>query len=905
MPVQRPTHQARHPRASMPVAMRCIVLASLLAIALLPAAPLAAQQYRLRWPASALPLADTNGVQRNARIAADGDRGAIVVWEDYSAGGSPALHAARITKDGTLPWTAGGVPVAAPAQALALGGILSDGSGGVVVTWSAMAGPNIDIFAQRLDADGMPQWGAAGIVVCGAARDQVAPVVASDGAGGVIVAWEDRRSGNADIRAQRIDAAGRMLWSTDGNPVTIAAGNQVQPRIAADGVGAAFVAWTDQSTTDDVLMQRVLGDGRLSWGEVLQVAVHEERQYAPVLAARTPGTVAICWIDTRGAGPAVTMQIVDTTGSETFLDALRLGVAPVAQEDLVVTTDATGGVLAAWSSRQTDTSQADLRMGRVRPDGSVAGSGEQLGETLCALATSSQTAVQLLPDGAGGGFAVWQDARAKGDDIYASRFAASGSTTLNGWPLNGIALASAPGTQRLPRMIAAGNGAAIVVWEDDRAGADKTALYAQRIEWAPVLAASTDTLRFGVRTTREEALDSVIIRNTGALPMTVTNVRRTTSGNAFQDFDVRLGFTLPRTVPPDSILTIHVACTPSAPGLRSAVLRINSNAPVDPFDLPLLASGAQARISVPGLLALGPVRLGTVRDTVVAGLVTNSGDTDLVITRIDVTGDNAAEFTLPALTLPLVIAPGRSAALRVRAEPGDEGVRQAALRFASNADDTLKTMLLSVAGGLPRLSTSPLALHFDDVTIGGAQTLQPLVENRGLVDLRVRAARIEGGDADQFRLGALDSLVLAPGASVKLNVTFLPTTPGFKRSTLFIDSDDRTSPASLLIDGNARMVRVEPTPLAGTLALLGAHPSPYRIAAATTLTITISVSVPIRTQLQLIDLAGRTLALIDASFPTTGTHQLVLPPGLLSSLAPGAYILRLADTPGTLRILVR
>ncbi len=895
VPALRSSHRARHLRARILVATALLAVASTL---------VTAQPARMRWQAQGLAIADTNGVQRNARLATDMLDGAIVVWEDYSAGGSPALHAARILKDGTLPWTPGGVRLAAPTDALTLGGILSDDRGGVVVTWSAMAGPNIDIFAQRLDADGTPLWGAAGVIVCSAARDQVAPVVASDGTGGVIVAWEDRRSGNADIRAQRIDEAGRMLWSTDGNPVTIAAGDQVQPCIASDGFGAAFVAWTDRAIDDDVAMQRILGNGRLSWGEVLQVAVHDERQYAPVLTARTPGTAAICWIDTRGAGPAVTMQIVDTTGGETFLDALRLGVAPVAQDDLVVTADGLGGVLAAWSSKAADSAQTDLYMRRVRADGSVAGSGAQLGETLCALAVSSQRAVQVLPDGAGGGFAVWQDARAKGDDIYASRFAASGSTTLNGWPLNGIAVSTAAGVQRLPRMIAAGEGAAIVVWEDDRAGKDSTALYAQRIEWAPVLVASTDTLRLGERTTRVEARDSVIIRNTGALPMTVTNVRRTTTGNAFQDFDVQLGFTLPRTVPPDSILTIHVTCTPSAPGMRSAVLRINSNAPVDPFDLPLLATGAQARITVPGLLALGPVRLGTTRDTVVADLVSNSGDTDLIITRIDITGDNAAEFSLPALSLPLVIAPGRSASLRVRAVPEEEGVRQAALRFASNADDTLKSMLLSAAGGLPRLGTAPLALHFDDVTIGGAQTLQPLVENTGLVDLRVRAARIEGADADQFRLGSLDSLVLAPGTSVKLNVTFLPTTPGFKRSTLFVDSDDPASPASLLIDGNALMVSVQAPPHAGIFQLLGAHPSPYRIANGTVLVVTVQVSTPVVTRLQLIDLAGRTLALIDASFPTTGTHLLIVPPEHLSSLSPGTYLLRFDGAPGTLRILI-
>src|SRR5687768_18288989 len=41
----------------------------------------------------------------------------------------------------------------------------------------------------------------------------------SDGAGGIIVAWEDRRSTPSDIFAQRLNAAGVAQWLPNGIPI--------------------------------------------------------------------------------------------------------------------------------------------------------------------------------------------------------------------------------------------------------------------------------------------------------------------------------------------------------------------------------------------------------------------------------------------------------------------------------------------------------------------------------------------------------------------------------------------------------------------------------------------------------------------------------------------------------------
>jgi hypothetical protein len=93
----------------------------------------------------------------------------------------------------------------------------------------------------------------------------------SDGAGGVLVAWEDDRtlSGRSrapssgpggDVYAQRLGPMGTPLWTVDGvvvgaAPDEVSGGpaNQLYPAIISDGTGGAIVAWLDERDSAHVL----------------------------------------------------------------------------------------------------------------------------------------------------------------------------------------------------------------------------------------------------------------------------------------------------------------------------------------------------------------------------------------------------------------------------------------------------------------------------------------------------------------------------------------------------------------------------------------------------------------------------------------------------------------------------
>lgn len=121
----------------------------------------------------------------------------------------------------------------------------ADGAGGAIVVWEDNRGTSTDVYAQRVSAAGTPLWTANGVLLCSAAGNQLLPKIASDGAGGAIVAWQDSWSGTYDIFAQRISAAGATQWTTNGVGVCALTADQTNPTLATDGASGAIFTWQD------------------------------------------------------------------------------------------------------------------------------------------------------------------------------------------------------------------------------------------------------------------------------------------------------------------------------------------------------------------------------------------------------------------------------------------------------------------------------------------------------------------------------------------------------------------------------------------------------------------------------------------------------------------------------------
>jgi hypothetical protein len=218
-------------------------------------------------PSTGVPVCTADGFQTSPYSVSDGLDGSIITWYD-TRNITADVYAQRLDSTGAKIWMNNGVTICAAAGLQSPGGIVSDGNNGAIIVWMDRRSDNGDIYAQRVNASGVVQWAQNGVAVCSFTATQDSPSMISDKLGGAVIVWQDKRNGNSDIYAQRIDSSGNPLWSpATGVAICTASGDQTYPRLATDGSGGAIIAWTDARTdvNGDIYAQRINKDGVVRW----------------------------------------------------------------------------------------------------------------------------------------------------------------------------------------------------------------------------------------------------------------------------------------------------------------------------------------------------------------------------------------------------------------------------------------------------------------------------------------------------------------------------------------------------------------------------------------------------------------------------------------------------------------
>jgi hypothetical protein len=205
------------------------------------------------------------------QLISDGSGGAIITWQ-VGDDGSGGIYAQRISMGADYPWLVNQFEliVSSGPNKLQAPQIISDGDGVAIISWlgvNSSNGSSTGIYAQRVNGSGVVQWTANGVTVASPAAIDTGdpPQMVSDGSNGAVITWADRRNGtDLNIYARRIDGSGSTQWSADGIEVSTATSDQQLPRIIPDGSGGAIIAWQDQRSADGgIYAQKVLPDGTL------------------------------------------------------------------------------------------------------------------------------------------------------------------------------------------------------------------------------------------------------------------------------------------------------------------------------------------------------------------------------------------------------------------------------------------------------------------------------------------------------------------------------------------------------------------------------------------------------------------------------------------------------------------
>jgi hypothetical protein len=431
-----------------------------------------------------------------------------MAWSSYDPAnhiGSGDIYAQALDADGNVMpgWPANGLPITAAEGTQRYPTMAPDGVGGAFVAWPD--GGKLRI--QHLTETGAVAlgWPATGRVAADAVVGAPAPT-APDGAGGVYVVWTgpDTAPGSASLRLIRIGPDGGVSpgWPVDGLTIGVP-GDPWAVDLVSDGEGGAFVGWTawPEPQPHLLLIHRIAGDGTLhpAWPSG-GVAVGEDdvpwSLGQPNLVPDGRGGLYAAWWRSpqlcAAVGPSgLCIQCCPPTNQiASHLDSNGALVAGWPAKGLFfgnagrVAADARGGLLVATTSTAESDGQYIRSRGlvtRVGPDGTPATGWAFEGNPMCSE-RRHQINPAIVPDGFGGAYVSWIDARTFEAVLYVSRLTPSGSIA-DGWPATGSIGSEAAVSPEAPFLVSGNPGEAIVVWVDRRDGSPQ--LYAERARPGP------------------------------------------------------------------------------------------------------------------------------------------------------------------------------------------------------------------------------------------------------------------------------------------------------------------------------------------------------------------------------------------------------------------------------------
>ncbi len=435
--------------------------------------------------AAGVPVSTAPYAQSAPRIVARPGGGAWVAWLDGRSGYSIDVYGAMLDAAGT-PSTGGAdqglafTDITCVKRDLTL---VADGTGGAIAAWSdnrCSTPEGFDIFVLRLGADGRPAagWPANGRNVSAAPDWQVQPALAPDGSGGAFVGWVELTGFLPRVVVHHVLANGTLdpAWPVAGITLAVAGAEAASPVLGPDGAGGFYIAWGDRRDGDlDLRLQRVSGTGAIAAGwpaEAIEACTAPDEQFEPRLIAGVSG-VSLAWLDRRAEGTARVYACRFLPSGQRApgwpLDGVAVAAGGGAQSDLVVARADVGGLRFAWAEDRGLGSGRDVYAQRVDSTGAVVAGWPASGATACA-APGDQYAPSFTPDGAGGAYFTWTDER---DTLAGGRDVYvqrldASGSVAAGWPVHGFALCADAGHQREPVLTGNGRGGAFAVWTDGR-----------------------------------------------------------------------------------------------------------------------------------------------------------------------------------------------------------------------------------------------------------------------------------------------------------------------------------------------------------------------------------------------------------------------------------------------------
>lgn len=383
----------------------------------------------IQWAAGGVPICTNPGFNHVPYITSDGEGGAIIAWSD-TRNVKNEVFAQKINASGVVQWAENGVSVGTVATHYQHGSpeITTDGNGGAIIAWADWRKNEFNdefkaIYAQRISSNGITMWGVGGRPLNdNTSESNDNPRIVSDGSGGAVVTWSQwigkYPSGDRNVFAQKVNSAGGLDWGAGSLTICSAPNEQAHSRLAADGAGGAIIAWQDtrDGTKTYPYAQKVSSGGTIQWAENgIRVSSATTNYGRHRLVGDGNGGAIITWESTT---TIVWGQLLNTSGLPQWTAD---GVAIVAGANPQIISDGANGAVITWEA------SGNIKAQRMNPSGALLWATS--GAIVCNN-TENQWGPVLTTDGSGGAIISWDDYRnefVNSTDVYAQQISSSGA----------------------------------------------------------------------------------------------------------------------------------------------------------------------------------------------------------------------------------------------------------------------------------------------------------------------------------------------------------------------------------------------------------------------------------------------------------------------------------------------
>ncbi|MBN1803508.1 MAG: hypothetical protein JW891_18505 [Candidatus Lokiarchaeota archaeon] len=368
-----------------------------------------------------------------------------------------------------------------------------DELGSSFIAWTDQRDESEDrLYLQKLNSStGQVQWIENGLLISNNVMYHDGAYMISDGAGGVIIAWEDHRTGSADkygdIYAQRVNSTGDILWTTGGVAICSTNDSQCQPHIVSDGCGGAIITWSDGRNgayNYDIYAQRINSTGHTQWIANGTAVCNElnSQVYHAVVSDGLGGAIVL-WQVYLELNDALFAQRINSTGNVQWIEeGVKISDYLGSWGNFQLISDNNGGATTVWLDWENGQFNPKVYAQKIDSNGTLQWG--NYGIPVC-TSTGNQNAPRIIGDGDEGVIILWKDDRNGNYNIYAQKINLNGEEQ---WTHDGVKICNPKLVYSL-NLVSDGTGGAIIAWLEWSGNTGR--IYTQRIDdegntkWTP------------------------------------------------------------------------------------------------------------------------------------------------------------------------------------------------------------------------------------------------------------------------------------------------------------------------------------------------------------------------------------------------------------------------------------